>query len=93
MPAADPLFKITFNERLVKPSQISPIERSYNFKKKVERLLLLEHASRTIHDRPRLGTALSSSFRKNIGFGGAAPLRLIIKFQNLRPVGARVVLL
>ena len=35
-----------------------------NVERNVERLLLLEHASRTIHDRPRVGTALPSSFTK-----------------------------
>ena len=49
--------------------------------------MLLERASRTIHDRPRVGTASSSSFRKNIGFGGAALLQRVIKFQDLRPLG------
>jgi hypothetical protein len=78
---------------MVKSIQIPSIERSYNLKKKVERLMLLEHASRTIHDRPRVGTALSSSFRKNIGFGGAFLLQLIINIQDLHPVGGRVGLL
>jgi hypothetical protein len=82
-----------FYERLVKPSQIAPIEPSYKLKKKVELLVLLEHASRTIHDRPRVGSALSSSFRKNIEFGGASLLQLIIKFQDLGPMGGRVGLL
>jgi hypothetical protein len=65
MLASDPLFKITFMKDWYNPVKLL----SYNFlkkkrKKRVERLLLLEHASRTVHDRPYVGTALSSSFRK-----------------------------
>ena len=45
--------------------------------------MLLERASRTIHgrDRPRGGTALSSSFRKNIGFGGTILIRFAPGFK------------
>jgi hypothetical protein len=51
--------------------------------------MLLEHAASTILDRPHVVTTLSSSFREK-GFGGAIVLQLIIKFQDLRPVGERV---
>ena len=46
--------------------------------------MLLEHAARTIHDRPRVETALSSGFRKNMGGQVGLPYELMSAIASSR---------
>ena len=61
------------------------IFENQTYRRNVERLLLLEHASRTIHDRPSVGSALSSSFRKKYRVRGCITAATYHKISRFAP--------